>query len=81
MYSITCFVDSVLSGDIYCVLTSHATPLSVGLSFLLMPLFFTGVTATSSCNNSSSSGARGGLALGGLIKRVQTDNLSCHAIN
>ena len=56
----------MLRGDIYCVLTSHATPLSVGLSFLFMPSFFIGVTTSSSRNNSSSSGARGGLILGGL---------------
>ena len=33
-----------------------------------MPSFFTGVTASSSRNNSSSSGSRGGLTLGGLIE-------------
>jgi len=66
----TCFVDSMLRGDIYCVLTSHATPLSVGLSFLFMPSFLIGVAASSSRNSSSSSGARGCLPLGGLYKKV-----------
>lgn len=66
----TCFVDSMLRGDIYCVLTSHATPLSVGLSFLFMPSFLIGVAASSSRNSSSSSGARGCLTLGGLYKKV-----------
>lgn len=71
----------MLRGDIYCVLTSQATPLSVGRSFLLMPLFFTGVAATSSRNNSSSSKARGGLTLGGLIEPgKKTDIQYCHAI-
>ena len=70
----------MLRGDIYCVLTSQATPLSVGLSFLLMPLFFTGVTETSSRNNSSSSGSSVSLTLGGLIKQVQRDDQHCYAI-
>lgn len=50
----------------YCVLTSQETPLSVGLSFLLMPSFLIAVTASSSRKSSSSSGARGALTLGGL---------------
>jgi hypothetical protein len=67
----TSLADSMLRGDIYCVFTSQETPLSVGLSFLFMPSLFTGVTDSSSCNNSSSSGARSGLTLGGLTKPVE----------
>ena len=57
----------------YCVLTSQETPLSVGLSFRLIPSFFIGVTTSSSSRSSSSSGARGGLTLGGLIKQTEKD--------
>lgn len=62
----TCLADSLLMEEMYCVFTSQETPLSVGLSFLLMPSFLIGVTASSSRNSSSSSGARGALNLGGL---------------
>lgn len=57
----------------YCVFTSQETPLSVGLSFFLMPSFFAGVTTPSSRNNSSSSGARGGLTDGGLNRQKLSD--------
>nr|GMC70927.1 hypothetical protein Iba_chr03aCG20370 [Ipomoea batatas] len=65
----TCFVESMLREDIYCVLTSQETPLSVGLSFLLMPSFLIGVIGSSSRNKASSSRSRGVLSpLGGLPK-------------
>lgn len=56
---LTCFAGSRLMGETYCVFTSHATPLSVGLSFFRMPedSFF---TFTSSSNKSkASSGSKG----------------------
>lgn len=62
----TCLADSLLMEEMYCVFTSQETPLSVGLSFLRMPSFLIGVTASSSRNSSSSSGARGIFTLGGL---------------
>lgn len=66
----TCLVDSILRGDMYWVLTSQETPLSVGLSFFLMPSVLIGVIGSSSRNNSSSSGSRGILSpFGGLINR------------
>lgn len=69
----TCFAASILREEIYCVLTSQETPLSVGRSFILIPSFLTGVTASPSRNSSSSSGARGGLMLGGLVKENNYD--------
>lgn len=78
----TCLAESMLRGEIYCVLTSHATPLSVGRSFLLMPSFLTGVTATSSRNNSSSSGASGGLGPGGgLIQQIKNYKKRCSELS
>jgi uncharacterized protein YbdZ (MbtH family) len=62
----TILADSVLREDIYCVLTSHDMPLSVGRSFRLIPSGFTGVTTSSSRNSSSSSLESEGHSAGGL---------------
>lgn len=68
----------------YWVLTSQATPLSVGLSFFFMPSVLIGVIGSSSSSNSSSSGSRGILSpLGGLVnreinKKINQKNTLCY---